>query len=126
MLGGGSNKCQRLACADTSALYLCNDNATPVAPSCNYLAQSVSDIYYSCKGDALGLSGQEYDSDGYNVVTAYRNCYDSEQVRPDQYAGPGPNGNAGKTCTNCIITECTDAQNQAGAGNTGACWNLLS
>lgn len=42
-------------------------------------------------GDAA-VAGQEYDSDGYNVIVGFGNCGDASNFLPSSYAGPGPNG----------------------------------
>lgn len=72
----GPNVCTRLACINTSAVYLCNDNDFAIEPACNYLATYIEDIVNTChSGDWTGgaLSGQEFDTDGYNVVVGKSN-----------------------------------------------------
>lgn len=104
-----ANACSRLTCVDTSGIYLCN-GPTAIAPSCLYIYGYANDIWLSCnKGgyDGDGVSGQEWDSDGYNVVVAYANCNDPSSVPPSGYAGPGPNGPAYQ-CTNCITAASND------------------
>lgn len=113
-VGAGRNVCARLACADTTAAYLCNDNGFPIAPSCQYLYSYTWDIWKSCAFNG-GFSGQEYDTDGYNVVLAYGNCNDPSNVRPDQYVAPGPNGDAWQ-CNGCVSPPCPRSQSNLCSG----------
>ena len=65
-----ANSCIRMACLNTSGLYLCNGNDYQIAPSCSYLATYSLDIEESCQQQqySQSLSGQEFDTDNYNVV----------------------------------------------------------
>ncbi|KAJ9668323.1 hypothetical protein H2201_001371 [Coniosporium apollinis] len=57
--------CVQLSCINNSGVVLCNDNDWQIAPMSDYIASYAGDIIDLC-GRYPG--GQEFDSDGYNVI----------------------------------------------------------
>lgn len=74
-VAAGPRVCSVIACTRNAAVWLCNDNAGPIAPPCNSLASYVEDIISAC-----GLTyyhghqftrGQEFDTGNFNVVVGW-------------------------------------------------------
>ncbi|KAI1351031.1 hypothetical protein F5Y01DRAFT_283838 [Xylaria sp. FL0043] len=76
-VGAGPKVCAVLACTRNAAVWLCNDNSKPIAPSCSSLASYVADIVGECGQDYYHGSrycrGQEFDSDNFNVIVGWKN-----------------------------------------------------
>ncbi|KAI1271002.1 hypothetical protein F5Y07DRAFT_393090 [Xylaria sp. FL0933] len=76
-VGAGPKVCAVLVCTRNAAVWLCNDNSKPIAPSCSSLASYVADIVGKCGQDYYHGSrycrGQEFDSDNFNVIVGWKN-----------------------------------------------------
>ncbi|KAI8945810.1 hypothetical protein F4801DRAFT_584033 [Xylaria longipes] len=74
-VAGGPRVCSVITCTRNAAVWLCNDNAAPIAPSCDYLASYVDDIIGTCGQDYdhghRFCRGQIFDTDSYNVVVGW-------------------------------------------------------
>jgi len=69
--------CARVSCSWDSAIYLCNDNDYYIEPACPYIASYAADIINTCQyyyAKRWVVTGQEFDSDGYNVVVRGDSC----------------------------------------------------
>ena len=117
--------CSRLACKNTSAVYLCaaeDQDAEFTCSSIGDLSERTGECLNlsltSLFGTADPLSSQFFDSDGHNVVVAFGDCSDSTDTKPSSYATPGPNGDPQVTCDLDPSTnlQCTGGQ----PGETGA------
>ncbi|KAI1334716.1 hypothetical protein F5Y15DRAFT_420647 [Xylariaceae sp. FL0016] len=78
-VGPGPRVCARVACANHAAVWLCNDNTSPITPACAYLGTYVQDLITICAvQDQIhhlpSVRGQEFDSDGYNVIVGWGDC----------------------------------------------------
>ncbi|RBQ71076.1 hypothetical protein FVER14953_14175 [Fusarium verticillioides] len=91
-VGGGPRICTRVAsnCQDGDGIFLCNDNNHAIAPSCGYLGVYVDHITNACAWEVKSppcvrqpcgpewtqylVRGQQFDSDGYNVIVAKAPC----------------------------------------------------
>ncbi|KAI0602989.1 hypothetical protein F4775DRAFT_587522 [Biscogniauxia sp. FL1348] len=75
-IGPGPYVCARLSCAYDGGIWLCNDNAWGISPSCGYLATYADDILGKCGPVKVfgGVQGQEFDSDNYNVAVGHAKC----------------------------------------------------
>ncbi|KAI0428025.1 hypothetical protein F5Y09DRAFT_314487 [Xylaria sp. FL1042] len=72
----GPRVCAALVCTRNAAVWLCNDNSTPISLSCSSLASYVDDIVGKCgqdynHGDRY-CRGQEFDSDNFNVAVGWK------------------------------------------------------
>ncbi|EPE32475.1 hypothetical protein GLAREA_07608 [Glarea lozoyensis ATCC 20868] len=72
------HRCVFFTRSGRAGIHLCNDNTYFISPSCKYLSSYAVDIRDHCgKGFATsnGLEarscGQQFDTDGYNVVVVY-------------------------------------------------------
>ncbi|KUJ18783.1 uncharacterized protein LY89DRAFT_717320 [Mollisia scopiformis] len=70
---GGPRWCVMLTCSRGDGIWLCNDNMYPISPNCGYLASYAWDMVFQCTHNDL-TGGQEFDSDGYNVVVRNHSC----------------------------------------------------
>ncbi|EFR01023.1 hypothetical protein MGYG_04026 [Nannizzia gypsea CBS 118893] len=67
--------CSRVSCSWDSGIFLCNDNDHKVSVPCKLVAEYTRDILDICASpDVVSLRGQEFDSDGWNVVVRESNC----------------------------------------------------
>ncbi|KAI0967769.1 hypothetical protein F4678DRAFT_465024 [Xylaria arbuscula] len=75
-VGSGPRVCAVLTCTRNAAVWLCNDNDHPIAPPCSSLASYVDDIVGACgktyDHGSKYCRGQEFDSDGYNVIVGWK------------------------------------------------------
>ncbi|KAK3388299.1 hypothetical protein B0T20DRAFT_365263 [Sordaria brevicollis] len=96
----GWRECRRLACKDTSGIYICNDTTQTVRvtgqrvydlgkiPSDNCCHQGPADA--PTKKAGHGMSGQKFTGTGFNVILAYANCnFGEKEYRPSK--GPPDN-----------------------------------
>jgi hypothetical protein len=49
----GPRVCSRISCSYDSGIWLCNDNAWHIQPSCTYLASYAEDIVSRCASDCV-------------------------------------------------------------------------
>ncbi|KAI8962560.1 hypothetical protein F5Y11DRAFT_185380 [Daldinia sp. FL1419] len=77
----GPRKCAMLYCLTGNSIWMCNDNKTPISRSCSSIASYVLDIIgtFSCTtpgsmGPGTLLQGQEFDTDGFNVLAGGGGC----------------------------------------------------
>ncbi|EPE28266.1 hypothetical protein GLAREA_09386 [Glarea lozoyensis ATCC 20868] len=73
----GPRQCNRISCSYKAAIFLCNDNDYDISPKCAYIASYALDLFNSCryvKDTILGVCGQEFDTDNYNVVVRAAKC----------------------------------------------------
>ncbi|KAH8168223.1 hypothetical protein CIB48_g91 [Xylaria polymorpha] len=74
-VAGGPRVCSVITCTRNAAVWLCNDNTTPIAPPCDSLASYVDDIIGKCGQDYYHghrfCRGQEFDTDNYNVIVGW-------------------------------------------------------
>ncbi|KAI1746844.1 hypothetical protein F4782DRAFT_536025 [Xylaria castorea] len=74
-VAGGPRVCSVITCTRNAAVWLCNDNAEPVAPPCDSLASYVDDIMGKCGQDLYHghrfCRGQEFDTSNFNVVVGW-------------------------------------------------------
>ncbi|KAJ2973170.1 hypothetical protein NUW58_g9005 [Xylaria curta] len=72
----GPRVCSMITCTYNAAVWLCNDNATPITPACDSLASYVSDIIEACGQDYYHghrlCRGQEFNSDNFNVIVGWK------------------------------------------------------
>lgn len=91
-VGPGPRTCTRVSgnCQTADAIMLCNDNNHAIAPSCGYLGDYVDHITRACAWEVNSppcwvkpcgpkwtqylVRGQQFDSDGYNVIVAKVSC----------------------------------------------------
>ncbi|RHZ53257.1 uncharacterized protein CDV56_105933 [Aspergillus thermomutatus] len=86
-VAAGPRVCARISCSYNAAIWLCNDNAWYIQPSCSYLGTYAEDIVSTCahvdfnsgtKGWGTQWSdtvnGQEFDTDNYNVIVGVDSC----------------------------------------------------
>ncbi|CAG1971623.1 unnamed protein product [Fusarium graminearum] len=91
-VGPGPRTCTRVSgnCRTADAIMLCNDNNHAIAPSCGYLGDYVDHITSACAWEVNSppcwvkpcgpkwtqylVRGQQFDSDGYNVIVAKVSC----------------------------------------------------
>ncbi|KAI0415711.1 hypothetical protein F5X98DRAFT_376469 [Xylaria grammica] len=75
-VAAGPRVCAEVACTRNAAVWLCNDNVTPIAPLCSSLASYVADIVSTCGSEYYHGSrycrGQEFDSDNYNIIVGWK------------------------------------------------------
>lgn len=96
----GWKECRRVACKNTSGIYICNDTTQTVRvtgeriytlgkiPSDNCCHQGPADA--PTKKAGHGMSGQKFTGTGFNVIIAYANCNKGEkEYRPQM--GPADN-----------------------------------
>ncbi|KUI60982.1 hypothetical protein VP1G_08174 [Cytospora mali] len=91
--------CYRVACHNTSGVYVCNDNnseltvsgsdvanaATYIDKHCCYASEVTSQNRYSIK------SGQQFTQWGWNVALGYADCKAGATQRPSDAGGRGVN-----------------------------------
>ncbi|RDL38352.1 uncharacterized protein BP5553_02692 [Venustampulla echinocandica] len=74
----GASSCVRIGCSWNSAIYLCNDNRFKITPMCNYIASYAKDLIDKCSEyppvHTFLTCGQEFDTDGYNVIVREDRC----------------------------------------------------
>ncbi|KAF4958962.1 hypothetical protein FGADI_2041 [Fusarium gaditjirri] len=86
----GPRTCTKIACATGDAIILCNDNGHAIEPRCSNLADYIDHIIGACTwrvnsppctvrpcGPSWSVDmvrGQQFDSDGYNVIVAKDTC----------------------------------------------------
>ncbi|RDL34425.1 uncharacterized protein BP5553_07553 [Venustampulla echinocandica] len=74
----GGQSCVRISCSYRGAIFLCNDNPDTIYPRCPYIASYASDISKNCLTsgpfNARQTCGQEFDTDGYNVIVRAADC----------------------------------------------------
>jgi hypothetical protein len=70
--------CSLLHCTYDAGLWLCNDNNYSISPLCSSLATYGNDLLADCvdKHDP-SVCGQEFDSDGFNVIVHSVPCHPS-------------------------------------------------
>jgi hypothetical protein len=80
-LGIPAKSCSRISCSYDSAIYLCNDNGQYIEPASAYIASYAQDLVNLCTTgsfdkfpDYRKTGGQEFDSDGYNVIVKQDSC----------------------------------------------------
>ncbi|KUJ23865.1 uncharacterized protein LY89DRAFT_744404 [Mollisia scopiformis] len=78
LCGVPGTTCVRISCSYNAAIYLCNDNAYGITPNCAYMASYATDIindcvFYDDQGNAY-VCGQEFDTDGYNIIVREDSC----------------------------------------------------
>ncbi|KAF8866956.1 hypothetical protein BDZ45DRAFT_768815, partial [Acephala macrosclerotiorum] len=73
-IGGGSAKCARVSCSNKSAIWLCNDNAYGIAPSCTLLANYSASLTPCCTNAENIARGQSFDTDNFNVIVRLDSC----------------------------------------------------
>ncbi|PGH26477.1 hypothetical protein AJ80_01791 [Polytolypa hystricis UAMH7299] len=90
-VGAGPGKCVRVSCSYNAGVWLCNDNKYAVSPRCTSLADYVRNIINRCQRhlyapcwwnegktcttvDEWRVRGQQFDSDGYNVIIGSSKC----------------------------------------------------
>ncbi|KAE8449436.1 hypothetical protein EG329_008044 [Mollisiaceae sp. DMI_Dod_QoI] len=78
LCGVPASTCVRISCSYNAGIYLCNDNNYGITPNCAYIASYAQDIINLCNyQDPSGIqyvSGQEFDTDGYNVCVHSDHC----------------------------------------------------
>jgi hypothetical protein len=73
----GPKICTRVACQYSSAIFVCNDNDHAVGPHCSDVVDLAQDILNSCtyrNGRNHETQGQEFNTDGWNVVIGQQHC----------------------------------------------------
>ncbi|CZR56163.1 uncharacterized protein PAC_06051 [Phialocephala subalpina] len=77
----GPQSCVRISCSYNAGIYLCNNRDYLIEPSCTYIASYAQDIVDKCNWHVPGgntwmwrVSGQAWDTDGYNVCVHDDNC----------------------------------------------------
>ncbi|KAH8673767.1 hypothetical protein BX600DRAFT_433381 [Xylariales sp. PMI_506] len=74
----GPRKCARVSCSYDAGIWLCNDNTWNIEPLCSYVATYVQDLLDKCqvtaKNGVEDVEGQEFDTNGYNVIVGYAEC----------------------------------------------------
>ncbi|KAI0544518.1 hypothetical protein F4679DRAFT_35744 [Xylaria curta] len=77
-VGSGPRTCSMITCTRYAAVWLCNDNTTAIAPSCNSLAAYVDDIVGKCGQEYYHshrfCRGQQFDSSNFNVIVGWSQC----------------------------------------------------
>jgi hypothetical protein len=77
----GPTSCSRISCSWNGAIYLCNDNPYSIQPASPYLASYAQDLINICTTgsddhypDYKRTGGQEFDTDGYNIIVREDSC----------------------------------------------------
>ncbi|KAN0098402.1 hypothetical protein V8E51_014065 [Hyaloscypha variabilis] len=77
----GPTSCSRISCSWNGAIYLCNDNPYSIQPASPYLASYAQDLINICTTgsddhypDYKRTGGQEFDTDGYNIIVREDGC----------------------------------------------------
>jgi len=88
-------QCRRLACLNTSAIYLCAGDQGDVSRTCREVSNIASAIRGSCCGArTVQTSGSSVRDGGWSVWAGYGNCNEPDDKPPTDYPYPGgsPNG----------------------------------
>ncbi|KAI0132840.1 hypothetical protein BJ170DRAFT_592778 [Xylariales sp. AK1849] len=74
-------KCSRVSCSYSAAIFYCNDNFHQVWTSCASLGDRARSIANECQYQAKSINlpewrvvGQQFDTDGWNVIVASDDC----------------------------------------------------
>ncbi|KAK7731817.1 hypothetical protein SLS53_008638 [Cytospora paraplurivora] len=92
-----SHGCKRVACHNTSGVYVCNDNNHKITVSGASVANAAAYINKHCcyapsasgRGGYPIRSGQQFTQWGWNVAVGYANCNDDVRLRPADARGWG-------------------------------------
>ncbi|ROV96930.1 hypothetical protein VSDG_04072 [Cytospora chrysosperma] len=98
----GAHGCYRVACHNTSGVYVCNDNGFELTVNGGDVADAASYIHAHCcySADVAGVgggsirsirSGQQFTQWGWNVAVGYADCKAGATQRPSDAGGWGIN-----------------------------------
>jgi len=115
-LNVAAHTCHRIACVNTSGVYVCNDQDVDIDMPYQDTFAALDYLFKACgggPGSPDGISGRVKDSQhgGFNVNIAYCNGNDAINVPPNFYEWPGPDGEPAAQCGKagfppCQGTEC--------------------
>ncbi|KAI2465296.1 hypothetical protein F4781DRAFT_410017 [Annulohypoxylon bovei var. microspora] len=79
-VSGGPSKCAMLWCLTGTSIWMCNDNTDTITRDCGDMASYVLDIIgdVDCitqwSGGGALIQGQEFDTDGFNIIAGGGGC----------------------------------------------------
>ncbi|KAI1453082.1 hypothetical protein F4805DRAFT_478772 [Annulohypoxylon moriforme] len=79
-VGGGPRKCAMLWCLSGTSIWMCNDHTDTITRDCGDMASYALDIIgnLDCitmwSGSEALIQGQEFDTDGFNIIAGGGGC----------------------------------------------------
>ncbi|KAK2855559.1 hypothetical protein FQN49_005076 [Arthroderma sp. PD_2] len=70
----GHRSCARISCSYDSGIFLCNDNPYWIERPCHLLGDYAEAILNRCQASVPKVSGQQFDTDNFNVLVKYDKC----------------------------------------------------